>query len=230
MAVRKKFVEVDLPLIRESTSLLGTKENLVGKTIKLDLTRKLRGKSLEVVFKIYSKEGLYGLPKRLEILKFFIRRVMRKRASYVEDSFKAKCKDVEVTIKPFLVTRKKVSRAIRNNLRKVFREAVMEYIKEKNYLDVCEELLAGELQKTMLPKLKKVYPLSFSDLRVFETQECDKIEFVYKKEEIKKEAKKEIKEEIETDEPEITIEEEVEKEIKKEERKKKSTKKEKKEE
>jgi ribosomal protein S3AE len=225
MAIRKKFVEVRLPLIKENVSLLGTPESLIGQTIKLDLTRKLRGKSLEIVFKIYNNEGLYGLPKRLEILKFFIRRVMRKRASYVEDSFKTKCKDVEVLVKPFLVTRKKVSRAIRNNLRNVFRESIIEYIKEKSYLDICEELLTGELQKAMLPKLKKVYPLSFSDLRVFETLECEKIEFVYKKEEIKKEV--EIKEkEKKVEEPETTIEEEVEKEITKEAKKtKKETKK-----
>lgn len=203
MAIKKKFIEVSLPLIRDSTSILGTPKEALGKTIKLDMTRKLRGKSLEIVFKIYDQEGLYALPKRLEILKFFIRRVMRKRASYVEDSFKAKCKDVEVTVKPFLVTRKKVSRAIKNHLRKVFKEALIEYIKEKNYLEVCEELLSGSLQKELLPKIKKVYPLSFSDLRIFETNELDKVEYKFKKEEEIKTSK----------EPEITIEEEVEKEI-----------------
>jgi len=191
MALKKKFVNIDLPLIDTTIPALGTPESLAGKTIKIDLTRKLRGKSLEILFKIYNKNGLYGLPKQFYLMKFFIRRVMRKRASYVEDSFDAQCKDVKVTIKPFLVTRKKVSRAIRNNLRKTCKEFLINYVKEKSFLEICEELLFGTLQKEMLPKLKKVYPLSFSDLRMFETKELDKIEYTYVKKEKVLEVKKE---------------------------------------
>jgi len=211
MAIKKKFIEIDLPLLGMSTSILGTQENVVGKRLKLDLTRKLRGKSLEIVFKIYNKEGIYALPKRLEILKFFIRRVMRKRASYIEDSFKSKCKDVEVTIKPFLVTRKRVSRAIRNHLRRVCKETIVDYIKEKTYLQICEDLLSGTLQKTILPKLKKVYPLSFSDLRVFETEELDKIDYTYVKEKVVKKIEEILpEEEIVEEEPVKEIKEESE--------------------
>jgi hypothetical protein len=49
------------------------------------------------------------------------------------------------------------------------------YFKEKSYNDICLELMDGSVQKTLLPKLKKVYPLSFCDLRVFETKEIEKI-------------------------------------------------------
>ena len=51
----------------------------------------------------------------------------------------------------------------------------MEYLKGKTYNELCFELMDGTLQKTLLPKLKKVYPLSFCDLRVFETKEVDKV-------------------------------------------------------
>ena len=58
MAVlKKKFFEIQLPLINQKAELQGTsEEKLVGKTIKIDLTRKLRGKSLEIIFKIKSEE------------------------------------------------------------------------------------------------------------------------------------------------------------------------------
>jgi ribosomal protein S3AE len=226
MALKKKFSEVELPLLNTSVEALGDASNLVGKTIKMDLTRRLRGKSLEVIFRIYNKEGLYGLPRQLNLMKFFIIRVMRNRISYVEDSFTAKCKDVEVTMKPFLITRKRVSRAIRNNLRKTCKEFLINYVKEKTYLQVCEELLAGQLQHDMLPRLKKVYPLSFSDLRVFETKDLDKIEFVFvksekpkivekTKEETSEELAEEIKEEkVEEEKNEIDLVKEVKKEKK----------------
>jgi len=199
MALKKKFSQVELPLLNTSIEALGDASTLAGKTIKMDLTRKLRGKSLEVVFKIYDKNGLYGMPKQLNLMKYFIIRVMRNRISYVEDSFETQCKDVKVTIKPFLITRKRVSRAIRNNLRKTCKEFIINYVKEKSYLQLCEELLSGQLQHEMLPKLKKVYPLSFSDLRVFETKELDKVDFTFVKAE-KPKLEEKAKEEIELEE------------------------------
>ena len=93
---------------------------------------------------------------------------MRKRTNYVEDSIKTKCGEVAITIKPFLITRKKVSKAVRKNLRKTAKEFLTEYAKEKSYLHLSEEILSGDLQRQMLPKLKKVYPLSFCEIRVFE--------------------------------------------------------------
>ena len=103
-----------------------------------------------------------------------MQRMMRKRISYVEDSFEASCKDIKLTIKPFLITRKKVSRAIRNNLRKTAREYIFEYIKEKNFLDVAREVIQNDLQKNLHPKLKKIYPLSLCEIRMLETKEIDK--------------------------------------------------------
>jgi ribosomal protein S3AE len=102
--------------------------------------------------------------------------MMRKRTDYVEDSFQARCKDIRTTIKPLLITRKKVSRAVRKNLRNTTKEFLLEYLKEKDFIEVCNEILDGTLQKTMLPKLKKVYPLSFCDIRVFETKDLKKID------------------------------------------------------
>lgn len=215
MALKKKFFDIDVPLMEESISVLGSPETLAGKTIKIDLSRKLRGKSLEAVLKIYNKNGLYALPKSLNLMNFYIRRMMRKRISYVEDSFVGKCKDISVTIKPFLITRKRVSRAVRANLRKTSKEFILEYIKDKNYLDVCKELLIGQIQKDMLPKLKKIYPLSFCEIRVFETKEIDSVVFDYqKKEKAKIEAPKELVEEkIEEEKKETKKEEKIEEKV-----------------
>jgi len=190
-AIRKKFIEVELPLINETISVLGTPETLEGKTIKLDLTRKLKGKSLEISFKIFRKQNLIGLPKKMQLMNFYIKRILRKRTNYVEDSFETKCLDIRAIIKPFLITRKKVSRAVRKNLRNTAKDFLLNYTKEKNYMEICKNILQGDLQKELLPKLKKIYPLSFCDIRIFETKELEKVEF-------KEEKKPEIKEEKET--------------------------------
>ena len=182
MAIKKKFIDVKVPLLDTSLSVLGSSETLQGRTIKLDMTRKLRGKSLEIIFQILLNKELIAVPKKMTLMKFYIRRMIRNNTSYVEDSFKAETKDnIKVTIKPFLITRKRVSRVIRNNLRRTAREFLINYAREKEYLEICAEILTGELQKSLQPKLKKIYPLSFCDIRSFETKEVVKVDLKLEK-------------------------------------------------
>ena len=205
MAIRKKFIGVEIPLLKTEIPVLGTPASLKSKTIKLDLTRKLKGRALEAVFQIFSnEENLVAYPKKLKLMTSFIRRMMRKKTSYVEDTFKAKCSDISCIIKPFLITRKKVSRAVRKNLRNTSRELILKYVKEKNYIDLCNDILNKELQQTILLRLKKIYPLSFCEIRVIETKDLDKAEKPEKKiGETSKENK--------TEEQEISIENKQEK-------------------
>ena len=178
MAERKRYITVKVPILNSEMRVLGTPEELNSKTIKIDLTRQLRGKGLTMKLRIFNLEGkLVAFPNHMELTTAYIRRMMRKRTDYVEDSFQARCSDVRVTVKPLLITRKKVSRAVRRNLRNTAREFILEYVKEKEYMEVCDDLLEGILTRALLPKLKKVYPLSFCDLRVFETKELEKIDF-----------------------------------------------------
>jgi ribosomal protein S3AE len=177
MAERKKYIEVQVPFLNESLRVLGTPQELHNKTIKLDLTRKLRGKGLTIKLRIFNQEGkLFAIPNSLTLASSYIRRMMRKRTNYVEDSFQARCSDIRVTFKPHLITRKKVSRVVRKNLRNTTKEFIIDYVKERDYITVCQEIFDGTLQKTLLPKLKKVYPLSFCDIRIFETKELEKID------------------------------------------------------
>ena len=177
MAERKRFISVQVPILGSEMRILGTVEQLHNKTIKLDLTRQLRGKGLTIKLRIFNQEGqLVAIPNNMELVTSYIRRMMRKRTDYVEDSFQARCKDIRTIVKPLLITRKKVSKAVRKNLRNTAKEFILDYLKNKEFIDICNEILDGTLQKAMLPKLKKVYPLSFCDIRVFETKELEKID------------------------------------------------------
>lgn len=179
MAVeKKKFIDIEVPLLKTSIEALGTKASLTSKTIKLDLSRKLRGKGLNVTFQITNtNDTLIAVPKKMELLTSYIVKIVRKKVDYVEDSFQTTTKDgINVDIKPLLITRKKVSRAVRRNLRNVAKENILEYVKNNDYLDITEALFHSELQKTILPKLKKVYPLAFCDLRVFNALNISKLD------------------------------------------------------
>jgi len=192
---RKKFIEVDIPITNMKTELVGnTAEDVKGKTIKLDLTRQLRGKSVELTLKIITKnEKPIAIPKKITLMPYFIRRMIRKRISYVEDSFTAPTQESLVKIKPFLITRKKVSRVVRKTLRNLTKNWLEDYLAERTDQEIFKDILSNRLQKPLSFKLKKTYPLSLCEIRILELIRPLKPEEVPK---INKEKEQEIKETI----------------------------------
>jgi len=168
MAEKKKFYKIEIPALGKPVELFGNSlESFNNQTIKLDLTRMLRGKSIEVLFKINAtNEKASAVPLKLTLLGFFIRRMLRTGIDYVEDSFSADCKEGKLRIKPFLIARKKVSRKVRKALRDTAREYITDYIKDKDFNGLIEDILSNKLQKSLSLKLKKVYPLSLCEIRM----------------------------------------------------------------
>ena len=165
---KKKFHDVEIPILNKKTQLYSfTPEELEGRRIVYDLTRMLRGKNalLDLNVKI-ENEIPTSYPVEFRILPTFIRRVIRKRTDYVEDSFKTKCKDAEIIIKPLLVTRRRVSRRVRKALREKAREEIINYVKDKNSEKIFEDILKNQLQKPLSLTLKKIYPLSLCEIRI----------------------------------------------------------------
>ena len=192
---RKKFIEVDIPTINSKIELVGeTHEELAGRRINLDLTRQLRGKSIEGFFKVeLENKKLIANPTKIRLMPYFIRRMIRKRISYIEDSFKLKTQQSLITIKPFLITRKRVSRAVRKTIRNQARNWLEDYCAERTDLELFQEIFTGRLQKPLSLRLKKTYPLSLCEIRILEivrpleTNEIPKVE--KKKKEEKKQEK-----------------------------------------
>lgn len=169
---KKRFFEVDIPLIGKPTFLIAYDiEEVAGRQFTYDLTRILRGKNALVTLKVTVKDGKAEANAiGLELVPSYIRRMVRKGTNYVEDSFSTEAKDSLVRIKPFLVTRRKVSREVRKALRNKAKEEIAAYIKTKTAEDIIGELLHGSLQKTLNIKLKKVYPLSVCEIKTFKVE------------------------------------------------------------
>lgn len=172
MAVRKKFFEVEIPLTNSSVDVLAYSiSDINNRKIKLDLTRQLRGKSIEIAFQIRVEDNkAEAYPIKLTLLPFFIKRMLRKNISYVEDSFSAECKDAQLRIKPFLITRKKVPRAVRKALRQETKAWLEEHVKNKPYKEIFSDIIGNRLQKPLSLKLKKIYPLALCEIRVLKVE------------------------------------------------------------
>lgn len=157
---------------RTKIELIGnTLEEIEGKTIKLDLTRQLKGKSVEATVKIkLEKDKLVANPIKIKLMPYFIRRMIRKRISYVEDSFETPSQNSMLKVKPFLITRKRVSKAVRKTLRNKAKNWLEDYIAEKKDNEIFNEILANKLQKLLSLVLKKTYPLSLCEIRLLEVK------------------------------------------------------------
>lgn len=190
---KQKFFDVDMPILSKETQLYGyAVEDFHGKTIKYDLTRFLRGKNMILKLKVQVKNGKAdSYPIELKLLSPYLRRMVRKGTNYVEDSFSIETKNAKVKIKPFLITRKKVSRVVRKALREKAHEELTKDLKEKTTQTIFEELLQNKIQKSLSLTLKKIYPLSLCEIRSFRIEE----EFPEKKE-VKEKKKVEKEEEV----------------------------------
>lgn len=168
--IKKRFFDVEIPLIKKDTQLQAYEmKDLGNRVIRYDMTRALRGKSLILQLKTKVEgDSVVALPQKLQLLPYFLRRMLRKGTNYVEDSFEAECKDAIVRIKPFLITRRKVSRAIRKALRDKTKEELINYLKNRDADKIFEDILSNNLQRTLSSVLKKVYPLSLCEIRVFQ--------------------------------------------------------------
>lgn len=164
---KKRFFNVEIPLINKETQVIAYEiEDLNGVHIKYDLTRMLRGKSMLLQSKIkVEEEKAKAYPKQIQLMPFYLVKMMRKGTNYVEDSFSTESKDSVIRIKPFLITRRKVSRAVRNALRKKCREELIEYLKDKTSEEIFQDILRNNLQKSLSFKLKKIYPLSLCEIK-----------------------------------------------------------------
>ena len=195
---KKRFFDVEMPLINKQTQILAFEmPELENRFIKYDLTRILRGKSILMQFKVSVKNNeAVALPRGLLLMPYFLRRMIRKGTDYVEDSFIANCRDATLKIKPFLITRRKVSNRVKRGLRDKTKEEITRYIQDKTTERIFEEILKNKMQKELSMILKKIYPLSLCEIKSMEIEkDLDIKDTKENKETPKKSEEKEVKEE-----------------------------------
>ncbi|MFA5020342.1 MAG: hypothetical protein WC533_04560 [Candidatus Pacearchaeota archaeon] len=165
--IKKKFFDVEIPIIKKELEVYsGTLEELNGKYIKFDLSSILRGKALELSLKITADEKTASAnPKKITLQEFYIRRLMRKRTDYAEDSFLAPCSDHRIRIKYLITTKKPVSRAVLTSLKKSAKEFLGNYIKEKEFESLVKDVINNQIQKDLNGKLRKLYPLNICEIK-----------------------------------------------------------------
>ena len=168
--IKKKFFDVSVPLTASKVKLYAvTEEELNGKMVKIDMTKNLKGKNVELKARVSHKDGKTESDLvSLILLPSYIRRIMRRGIDYIEDSFTTSCKDAEILVKTFMITRNHVSRNIRKELRNAARKFLEGYSNIKTVKELFSEIMTNKLQRSVSLKVKKIYPLAFCEIRWIE--------------------------------------------------------------
>lgn len=98
-----------------------------------------------------------------------IKRFVRRRMTRIDLSLLVNTKDnVAIRIKPFLLTRQKVSRSVEHALRAKLKEELIDLVKKTPYEELFNQVLKHRLQKELKTNLNKIYPIKNIQIRVLE--------------------------------------------------------------
>jgi len=170
--LKKKFFTIETSVLKNPLEVYATSlEDAIGRHIKMDMTRQLKGKNLEAVFEIVKKDDkVIAQIISAVVSPSYIRRIIRKSISYIEDSFLCKSQDANLRIKFFMMTRKKIHRSLRNALRLKAIEILTDICKDSNSDTIFMNIFETSLQKDLSLKLKKLYPLAFCEIRAIKVE------------------------------------------------------------
>ncbi len=147
---------------------------VIGRTIEIglsQLTNDPKMQNIKVKFRIREiKEGkCYAELYRYMMIPTYVRRVVKPGREKIEDSFALITKDnVNIRVKPILLTKAEVQNSVLSKLRKKTREFFSEYTKRNDYDKFLFDLISHNIQKDLKSMLNKVYPLSVVEIRLME--------------------------------------------------------------
>ena len=175
---KKKWFEIvspkDFGSVILGESLVEKPEDLIGRTVRLDMAKVLKGgrrSNYEFIFEVVKIDENKAIcdVKSFGLVNSFVKRSGRKAKIKIEDSFLVETKNgVKVRVKPLILTRFNVASGVERALRMKMKEFLIEIINGESYTVLINKLASSEIQKKMKRVLGKVYPLSISEIRVFQ--------------------------------------------------------------
>lgn len=135
------------------------------------LTREIKLQNISVLFKIkdFKENRFYTEVYGYELNPSYIKRIVRNKKTKIDDSFVCKSKDdIEVRIKPLIITKNNVNNSLSAVIMKTNRELFNNFLIKKEYKEFFRELIEGKVCPEFKKTLSKIYPISFFEIRVMQ--------------------------------------------------------------
>ncbi|NTV23976.1 MAG: hypothetical protein HGA85_06435 [Nanoarchaeota archaeon] len=154
-------------------SFLEDPQTAIGRTVQVNLmqlTGDVKNQSADMKFEIVDyKEGkletkVIGYSFSTATIKRYIRRHMTR----IDDSLVVKTLDgVKTRIKPFILTRSKVTRTVEYTVRATAKQEIIAFVNKTNYEDMFNLVIRYSMQKELKDKLSKIYPVKNVEIKFF---------------------------------------------------------------
>jgi len=156
--------------------------NLVGRVIPCNLmivTNDIKHQNTTMKFLIKEIKDNKALTEQVyyELTPNLLRRLMRRGKDRIDESFAAKTADnIDIRIKLFVLTNSSAKSSILAKLRNKLKEATAEIISKNKYDDIFDGVIRKKVQKDILEKVKKIFPIKICEVRILkkETKEIIK--------------------------------------------------------
>jgi len=157
-------------------TLVVEQNEVLGKTLEVnlaDLTNDIKKQNILLTFaanKIQDQKVVCDIIG-YELSPSYVKRVIKRARSKIEDSFLCSTKDdVKVRLKPVILTRSKAKGSILTLLRHKSRDYFVNNVKKQTYNEILADIMSHNLQKGLKEELKKIYPVSLTELRIFKKE------------------------------------------------------------
>jgi len=143
----------------------------------MNLTGEIRNQNINIGFKV---TGIHDNRAQTEATAYtvspsFIKRVVRRRHTRVDATFKLKTKDEKtVLVKPLLITRNNVNRSVVTALKSQALTELTKAVSGLAYQDFLKDIIRYKLQSELRKKLGKLYPLKSFEIKKMQLVEPEK--------------------------------------------------------
>ena len=151
-------------------SLIQDKQDLVGKYLSLNLsnfTNDMKKQSIIVKFKAVSivDNQAHTNVVGLELTNSYVKRLVRRGKSKVDDSFIVHTRDnKKLRVKPLIITNTRTNNSIQSKIRVEAKALIIEAVKSLSADEFFESIISTKIQRDLKDKLSKIYPLRYVDL------------------------------------------------------------------
>ncbi|MDD3263881.1 MAG: hypothetical protein PHT94_03220 [Candidatus Nanoarchaeia archaeon] len=149
-------------------------ESKVSKTVDINgmfATGNMRQQNINYTLEIVKAENqeLRTIIKGANLLSSYVKRIVRKNSSRVDDSFVIKTKDNKyVRIKPILLTKFNVVESTQRLLRLGTKQKLLIFGLESTYDDLTRAIYKSDLQKDLVKLLSNICPIKFFEIREYQ--------------------------------------------------------------
>ncbi|MBI2545911.1 hypothetical protein HYV81_01915 [Candidatus Woesearchaeota archaeon] len=149
-------------------------KSLVGRTLLanlMTLTNDPKKQHVNIKFMVTSANETQAQadPVGYYIMASSLKRLVRRRTDRVDDSILCETAEgIKIKIKPFMLTRNLVKDSIKTRLRKISREYLIKYAKQKSLIDLLRDIVDYKPQEELRGMLKRIYPLKALEIRTLE--------------------------------------------------------------